>query len=1427
MAHSAPLQTKHFPKSDALRANLLETAVERVTIAPHQEMLRTVVNRDVGILKALDRLLLELNHPFRNWLLILPELRSFVLGNANRYVHHPTGPECFGQFVELFFSAVTEAGKEDLIQSALDGLTSTLDKWASLQVATRMPTAPFLDSYWPVYNQIFDRLAKLPKGHLLLLSQSHHPIKRTVAILLKQVDTKGKSGLNVGSVFNLAFQALDVAYDYWLSQLDPLNFAPDIQALHTISHTAIHHAISELQEIKKSPPDPNLLPRLLALPTFLDIVRGYRLAADQLGRLGVSEGLTDDAERLAESRKLRFMFHIMEIAGLGLIHEETLREINRSLVHLVRLKQSFEAIEESLLKTFEFLNAKVVNYPHTALQCIEVLGREVFERNNNLLVEAFLEQVVRFGFQYRFVKGIGEDWQPISNPAHLFNIRVWLNLIILNPKWCSTLLSALIINLKLTGTLIRDTDLFQKEVTRLLNSNVKLVYNLVKQFTRQLPVYFNEIGAEGELRDVSTLLDETTHRHDRLIHFLRKQCHVESTNLIVDLVRAILQYWRSGNLTVLESYVALPVLVEVRESEAKLLHVQRVINALFDTLQIEQEEQLLDISIERVRAIAMAHTQAPESERLRVVLLVRLYQLVTQKYNLGCYQSILPILQHAIANGFAGLQPLLTLLEQEKDPFSRLRALLDGLEFLKSIILSDQIYPAHEEIFQKRHVAANIPSVYGHYQEMKFDALSLSFRLENLARIQLEAIASRIPDGFITQAAFFKVVKYLKLFLTALDLDGVASRKIKNLQTVLERSLELNPFSFHQYLDIFRGFSQGVRDIISTYYSSHHRDNLAIIVPMIPKGALLPKYEALRTNDFGVFQERIGEVFLRDLIAETFGLQAFDVFISRLFQTLSRQEGQLAPHLLDQLMTYDPAKLFCSIQKADKLTKNLVHLGNKGFNLVQLVENGLPVPPGVILTTEYFRCQEVIKTHPPSRQDFLDQLKYNILELEKQTGQEFGCPENPLLLSVRSGALISMPGMMQTIHNVGINEEIVKGLVQRSGNTYFAWDNYRRFIQSWSMTFQVGRGTFNDLMRLAKRRYDVRKKREFTSNQMAYVAMDYKWKAIELGIKIPEDPWKQLEAAIDQVILSWHATKASEYRRLLKISHEWGTAVVLQQMVFGNIHAASGSGVLFTAHPHRKLDRVLLWGDYTAGNQGEDIVSGLVSTNPISLEQCQYDGRDPDKSLESCFPDVYAALLASSHHLVYDLGWNPQEIEFTYDGPETDNLFLLQSRDMSMYDDNGQEGRMFRQTPELSLAHLAHGIGVSGGALSGIAVFNLEQILSAREKFPKTPLILIRYDTVPDDITEISLTDGLLTSRGGQTSHAAIVAARLHKICVVGCEDLLVREKSCICEVGEHIIRFGDAISIEGRHGQLFKGWHPLESHASVEKSSIEVDKKL
>lgn len=536
----------------------------------------------------------------------------------------------------------------------------------------------------------------------------------------------------------------------------------------------------------------------------------------------------------------------------------------------------------------------------------------------------------------------------------------------------------------------------------------------------------------------------------------------------------------------------------------------------------------------------------------------------------------------------------------------------------------------------------------------------------------------------------------------------------------------------------------------------------------------------------------------------SFGLQQLDRFLTRILNTLFLQSEKLSREKLHKLLLYDLHRAMMSIDKPSSWMTGVIHLGNKGHNLVKLSQLGLPVPPGFIITTEVFRCRDIIVDYEPARQNFREQITCQINHLEQVTGRTFGDHRNPLLFSVRSGSSISQPGMMDTFLNVGINEKIAHGIGEKTENRWFAWDNYRRFLQGYGMAFGLSRDDFDSIIVRHKKKCGVRLKRQLTGEQMRAVAMDYKRHAVDHGVDILDDPMEQLYMAIEAVLHSWDSDKAKTYRKIMGIADDWGTAVTVQSMVYGNLSLTSGSGVIFTHNPRWSDERIWLWGDFTVGNQGEDVVSGLVTTLPISLSQQEIEMRDSDITLETHFPKIYDSLQQIAFDLVEEKGWSPQEIEFTFERAAPDSLHILQSRDMAIREH--REALTFDIQDNEQIPLIGHGVGVSGGAISGRVVFDLEEIDRWRKTEPEAALILLRNDTVPDDIREIFATDGLLTARGGVTSHAAVVAHRLDKVCVVGCDTLVCNEAEKVCRFENVVMKAGEFISLDGREGSIFKG---------------------
>jgi pyruvate,orthophosphate dikinase len=432
-----------------------------------------------------------------------------------------------------------------------------------------------------------------------------------------------------------------------------------------------------------------------------------------------------------------------------------------------------------------------------------------------------------------------------------------------------------------------------------------------------------------------------------------------------------------------------------------------------------------------------------------------------------------------------------------------------------------------------------------------------------------------------------------------------------------------------------------------------------------------------------------------------------------------------------------------------------------------------------------------------------------VAQVEVETGRKFGHPANPLLFSVRSGSAVSMPGMMNTFLNVGINEQIVEGLIAQTGEAWFAWDNYRRFVQSWGMSFGIPRDEFSAMMNKHKKKYDRSVKRQFSPVEMRELALAYREVLQAHDIEFSESPREQLFTAIRQVVESWESHKAKTYREIMILSDNWGTAVTIQAMVFGNLNIHSGAGVMFTHNPRTSEDKVDPVGDFTWGNQGEDVVGGLVKTLPLSEKQRLGEAEPTETSLQALFPRVYKRLSDIAKKLVYENHWAPQEVEFTFQGAGEEGVYVLQSRNMTPRTKRSYP--VFKKIEDLHSRYLGSGIGVSGGAISGLAAFDLESIQRIKKECAGKPVILIRSDTVPDDIHEISVADGVLTGKGGATSHAAIVAHRLGKTCVVGVSRMTVRDSEKTCAIDGHPVKTGDSISIDGRTGAIYSGMLEVE----------------
>lgn len=1347
-----------------------------------------------GLLPAAEALQRELVRSPRRWHALLDDLRSFALKNFLLHDAHTRGLEAMQAVVDILFEAINTADRE-VCRKGVDALMFYLQK-------ILLDGSRELGDYWPLLTSCFTRLMQLDPDRFLLVVTNAHPLKR----LAQRILDKKTAECSFDVLSTLLERMFRETYAFWLNEEDPVGWFDDVAAfrphlaelkdlMRSVSHENLRALVGHLDM-----PDPGgdaddvtRGENLLALPGHLQIVKFYEEHADRLPSAG------DGALRIA------YLLKVLESGGLSGIHEEAIREIGRTVTGILKAGAP-EALRHSLATPLDILRKSFRKFPEATLHCVQSIGGGIYAIGNSELVEWFNQCVIAFGFQRPEIAGITDDWQVKSNKSHVRNIRVWLELIELNPKWSKSLLAALLINLRLGGVHINDTDLFQKDITRLLNSDIAQTYHLVKQLAKGFPAYFNVINAEGALREVSTAIDDITGNRDPLVHFLRKHCHVESSSIMVDFIEAAIDFWRTKDKSGLKPYLPEDVFRSIDPESPYVFDLHLLFAGMFSELHLREAGDLLLKTEADIRE-CIGKIPASERERTRAAGIVRFYQLLWQKYRLGLH-DLKEQLETASSMGLPACAELIAALESDSIQV-RLAATLNYLDELKAIILSSEKFEAIEDIARKRHVAAGIPSMYGRYVEKKFNALALTFRLENYANMLFEELMQTFPLRFVTRATLFQIEKYTKLFFHALKLDGISSHRLESTLELLTGALEVRRFSYSQYIDIFRGFSEGVQDILSTYYSGALKANLRAIIIQLGNEHIVPKYRDNGDKSEHDFVNAVSEKLLRDLVALSPGLQQLDTFVSNILRTLHEQAEVLDEANLDLLMSYDPKKIVSAIHAPNRATRDRIHLGNKGYNLVKLSSLGVPVPPGFLITTEVFRCMPAIQKFSYAKEHMADEIARQLRRMEELTGKKLGDPHRPLLVSARSGAALSMPGMMNSFLNVGLNETTVAGLIELTGKPWFAWDCYRRFLQCWGMFFGMERDAFDAIIDSFKRRYRIEMKLQFTPEQMQEVALAYRDSVTKAGIVICDDPYEQLEIAVTRVFESWNSEKAKAYRQILGISEQWGTAVLVQAMAYGNLDTSSGTGVLFTRNPRELSDRVMLWGDFAIGAQGEDIVSGLVKTLPVSIEQKHFEERTYDISLEELFPEIYLSLMKTVKNLVYTEQWSAQEIEFTFEGKSAGQLFILQTRDMSVT--RHESISAFIPTPALGADYCASGIGVGGGALSGRAVFDRKDIETYRAEEPSTPLILIRADTVPDDIELISATDGLLTSRGGSTSHAAIIAIRLGKTCIVGCQRLSVYETDKTCTLHRATIRAGDFVSIDGRGGAIYLGRHPSQ----------------
>jgi len=1346
--------------SDALTANLEETRTDKIDIPLHHLAFTEVSKSYFSIhTRAID-CIKEYNHPYSNSGYIITQLRSISLGDFWFY-DKQDDPNVWEVVVELFDGLINrplnDLQGEDVIHTLLEFFEKLMTTGKSQEELLKR-----------ILKLIDTSLEKKP---LMVIHNSGYMIKLFTASDWTDEFNKISFELTRKVLISNAHYWRDTTcIEQWLAERSKL-FSPQTRERFALIGAEYYSNI-EQQALKAEKWE-----ELQVIPSFNDISFHLRQLHHSFSRF---------------HEKFYYLLYLLHLEGMLNEKEVLMRDFNALLRNIKNELTSEEVFGflDNIFKLFNDLNATNAG---TVLDSILTLGKEIFRTENQNHISHFEKLLIRHGFIGPGIVYVSENWQLNVNEYHIKNIRVWMELIEYSPTAFRDLLSALIIHLRLGGVFVSDTDLFQRDVTSLLNSDIKPIFKQIKQLARLFPVYFSEIGAEGELREVTTAMDELSHRNDRLIHFLRKQVHTESNNTHIHLTRNIIHYWYDGDTTELFKLLPADVKASMSPDSRWYKQINELMHALCTGNNI-MPDALMEMPSEKIKKEINALTIDDPLDKQRLFFIFRLLELLNEKYSFNTVN--LGLLMRKF-NFFTASEIDMFLSMLEKGNADRaLRQVYIFMRRLNMVIMDPAKTEGWEDIYHKRHIAIGIPSMYGKYREPKFEALGLAFRLEKVAAHLMEQLISSINLDYITAKTLRRIHVVFELFRQGLELDGISDQGFNSNLKMFRYSLNSASFSVGQYINILQFMLSSVREIINKYFLRVYDRQLKVVIPQIFPQEL--KNDGAAGKQFLV---RKSEQFYREMLSSAFLVQALDNFLVRILGTFRQMVDSYPEETLYSIMSYNTDLVVSPLYRETPEIDNQIFLGSKAYFLKKLLLLGYPIPPGFVFTTEVFRRRDAILQNPFMEKEFDLMIRRQIANLEKITGQQFGNPNNPLLLSVRSGTAISMPGAMNTYLNVGLNDQIVESLSKQPNFGWTSWDCYRRFLQSWGMAFGVSRDEFDQVMIDFKTTYGINQKIDFPPAQMREMAFAYRDILLSHNIHFKDEPYDQLKQVIFNVFESWYSERAEVYRDYLQIADEWGTAVIVQKMVLGNLHRTSGTGVLFTHAPDVEKPGIHIYGDFTLCSQGEDIVAGLVNPMPVTERQRKKLFDVKAFSLQSAFPGIYKKIQSITESLTEQHGFSHQEIEFTFESDNPDDLYILQTRDQDI---RKTDLSYVFDCKSSSMKLLGRGIGLGKGVLNGILAFDMEDL----KKFKELPdnKILVRPDTVPDDIGMIFECDGLVTARGGATSHAAVTAVRLEKTCVVNCTQLIVNEKEKTCTINGHELKSGDKISIDGYLGNIYLG---------------------
>ncbi|RME66921.1 MAG: hypothetical protein D6778_03990 [Nitrospirae bacterium] len=1014
---------------------------------------------------------------------------------------------------------------------------------------------------------------------------------------------------------------------------------------------------------------------------------------------------------------------IETITGLIQENPEAIPLMAEELLYLVLSEETGFSIKE-MLSYLKDLDRKT----KAGILFRDNLLERVFNEQSRDTEQTYLSTVSTLRCPPSQFRGYDRDtWEPEYNPQHTDHLKNLFKVLSFGGYRHKWFLYRAVATLYITDLFIPDDAIFQRHITNYLNS-VDLKESLLEHLVllRRLPVYYNEIGATGTIRDLSTRLDSWG--NDPVLYFLRKQVHVNSGPHNLNLTEAVIRAWATGSRKPLSGLVPEDLLFEL--SDETLNHISEAMALLLQKLSLKEPLEVIQKNEPELKK-TLDEMSLTDEMRGKLYCLFGLYRELKRKY---------------------------THRDTQKN-MENITLVINKMKAQKDVFTSPEKTSPQEDLYHKRHIAFGIPSVLGTYREKKFDALCEFFKEEeNLSGLLEETIQKKTAS----------ITETLKLFNEVFSLYGLRTPTLRDNISVLENYKGLY---LSQMVDLFKLVQKELITIVEGFYRQYLSfiDELLKDTPEEHLAGYLR--DSLRT---GTPKEDLSDLVMRNILALQPGILQFDRFLNETLRSMLEEleKGGDRPFSERPEINTD-AYIVLSRVTGDEAGALWPSLGTKAKNLIILKNKGLPVPEGVILPSEWtFSVPSSLK----------ELLREAIGELERATGKLFGHPERPLLLSVRSGSYVSMPGILDSILFCGINKTVMMGISKEYGDTV-AWDCYQRFLSHY---LSVVHGL----------RVKVEGK---TPEELAQGYLDL---AKDRGIIVPEEPFEQLYQSVIGVWRSWSSEKAISYRRVMNISEHWGTAVILMPMVIANA-PGSGASVFFTRDP--RSFEVVPYGDTLFNSTGDDIVSGRKT--PIKISKSQTT--EQEESLEDIEPALYRAHCKIARAIEQIMDGFPQEVELAYKRKGTAwHLTILQTRNLEF---SRTLIDRFHESCRMASNILTRGVGVNGGALSGLATFETRpDRLKRLKETLNMPLILFRTQTSTEDAHLMRYVDGLVTTTGGVTSHASILAKKFGITAVVGCGELKIMEHEHRAVVGDFVIEEGSPVSIDGATGLLYRGTCPL-----------------